>query len=630
MAFIPRVTKPEAGNKYYITKSKGGYSNAIVGKPTDPDCNVLSNCVGYAYGRFNEIGGYGSCKYLVPTNAENFMQYKGSLKSGTVPKLGACMVWQKGATLSGSDGAGHVAIVEKIISDTQIVTSESGWNSSTPFWTKTRNKGDGNWGAGSDYKFLGFIYNPAVEDTTPVQETVSAEIKGIDVSKWQGEIDWNKVKADGIKFAMIRLGYGSADGNSCGTDGYFEKNVAGAVKAGIDVGCYFYSYATSVEAAKKEAQYVISVLSKYKGTFTYPIAFDLEDKSQTELGKTVLTDMVIAFGDAIEKAGYWCSLYSNLDWLKNRLDDSRLQRFDHWVAQWASACTYANKSITGMWQSSSTGKVTGISGNVDTDIAYKDYPTVIRSKKLNGFTSTSQKPTVPNITPDPVPAPSTNTATTTQTLKFKKGDIVNFAGGTHYASANATSGSSVKASKAMITNTYNGKHPYHCRAVNDAGAFVSGVYGWVDENTLSEIKATTAPSAPSETVYTVKSGDTLSAIAAKYNTTYKKLAEYNNIANPNIISVGQKIKIPQDAQSDTPASTPAVWTPAVGDIVNYSGTVHYGSANSTTALLCKGGKAKITQIYQLGKSKHPYHLVRESGGGATVYGWVDAGTFTKV
>lgn len=169
--FKPRTTKPEAGNKYYITKSKGGYSNAIQGKPTDPDCDVLSNCVGYAVGRFNEIGGWGSCKYLSPVNAENFIQYAGGLKVGQTPQLGACMVWRKGATLSNSDGAGHVAIVEKIISSTQIVTSESGWGASKPFWTQTRNKGNGNWGAGSGYTFLGFIYNPAVSDSGTVSNT---------------------------------------------------------------------------------------------------------------------------------------------------------------------------------------------------------------------------------------------------------------------------------------------------------------------------------------------------------------------------------------------------------------------------------------------------------------------------
>ena len=118
-----RTTKPEAGNKYYIRKANGGYSNAILGNPTDKDCNVLANCVGYAYGRFNEIGGYGCCKYLAPVNAENFIQYKGSCEVGQTPKVGAVMVWQKGASLSGSDGAGHVAIVEKVISSTEVWSS---------------------------------------------------------------------------------------------------------------------------------------------------------------------------------------------------------------------------------------------------------------------------------------------------------------------------------------------------------------------------------------------------------------------------------------------------------------------------------------------------------------------------
>lgn len=165
MSFNIRTTKPGANNKYYIRKANGGYSNAIAGKPTDSECNVLANCVGYAYGRFNEIGGYGYCKYLAPVNAENFISYKGSCQVGQTPKPGACMVWQKGASLSGSDGAGHVAIVEKVISETEVYTSESGYGSSKPFWNQTRNKGSGNWGASSAYKFLGFIYNPAVKET---------------------------------------------------------------------------------------------------------------------------------------------------------------------------------------------------------------------------------------------------------------------------------------------------------------------------------------------------------------------------------------------------------------------------------------------------------------------------------
>ena len=174
MSFTPRLTRPEAGNKYYITKAEGGYSSAIKGSPTDASCDVLANCVGYAYGRFNEIAGEGVCKYLSPTNAENFIQHAGGLEVGQEPRLGACMVWQKGATLQGSDGAGHVAIVEQIISPTEIVTSESGWKASKPFWTQTRKKGTGNWGQGSAYTFLGFIYNPAVP-TTEASATVTTE-----------------------------------------------------------------------------------------------------------------------------------------------------------------------------------------------------------------------------------------------------------------------------------------------------------------------------------------------------------------------------------------------------------------------------------------------------------------------
>lgn len=187
MAFTPRLTRPTAGNKYYITKAKGGYSGAIQGKPTDSQCDVLSNCVGFAYGRFNEIGGYGYCKYLAPVNAENFIQYKGSCEVGQTPKVGACMVWRKGATLSNSDGAGHVAIVEKVISNTEVITSESGWGSSKPFWTQTRKKGsNGRWGCGSAYTFLGFIYNPAVadEDTKitapkPVDDSLKTFVKEV-------------------------------------------------------------------------------------------------------------------------------------------------------------------------------------------------------------------------------------------------------------------------------------------------------------------------------------------------------------------------------------------------------------------------------------------------------------------
>ena len=166
-AFQARLTKPGKGNKYYIRKADGGYSDAILGKPTDPECNVIANCSGYSYGRFNEVGGWGECKYLAPVNAENFIDFAGDCKVGMTPKLGACMVWQKGATKSGADGAGHVASVEQVVSPTCVVTSESSYGGQA-FYTKKREMGsDGRWGQPKEFTFLGFIYNPAVPDDEP-------------------------------------------------------------------------------------------------------------------------------------------------------------------------------------------------------------------------------------------------------------------------------------------------------------------------------------------------------------------------------------------------------------------------------------------------------------------------------
>lgn len=165
-----RTTKPGKGNKYYIRKASGGWSPCIKGKPTDSACDVLSNCVGYAVGRFNEISNAGKIKYFTSMNAENFYAnaYKWGLKTGQEPKQGAVMVWSKGKPGVSSDGAGHVAIVEKVYSKTSVLTSESGWKSFA-FKNRTRNKGsNGNWGSGRAYHFLGFIYNPDVIDTPKV------------------------------------------------------------------------------------------------------------------------------------------------------------------------------------------------------------------------------------------------------------------------------------------------------------------------------------------------------------------------------------------------------------------------------------------------------------------------------
>lgn len=247
--------------------------------------------------------------------------------------------------------------------------------------------------------------------------------------------------------------------------------------------------------------------------------------------------------------------------------------------------------------------------------------------------------TTPNV-----PAPETKPSS--PEAGFNVGDIVNFAGGKHYSSANATNGSAVKASKAKVTAVYkNGKHPYHCRAVNDAGAYIGGVYGWVNAADLTAIEAETPKTEPATPVTTtaIKKGDIVSI--AKNATYYSGKDVPDWVVAKNWIvaetPVGDRVVVNKSADGKhainspihskflTVVKTDESWTPKVGDIVNYNGNKHYANANAANGSSCKGGLAKITNIYQLGKSKHPYHLVRVSGKGATVYGWVNEGTFTK-
>ena len=175
-----RTTKPTTGNKFYIRQAQGGYSLCIQGSPTDAACNVLSNCVGYACGRFNEI--IGSMKYpALNCNAENFIERAQSLglEISSTPSLGAIIVWQKG-TLAAADGAGHVEVVERVDSDTQIYTSASNYGG-TAFYNNTRKKVNGEWQTGwSGYTFRGFIKNPAItdgEEPDPGSETIQVGSK---------------------------------------------------------------------------------------------------------------------------------------------------------------------------------------------------------------------------------------------------------------------------------------------------------------------------------------------------------------------------------------------------------------------------------------------------------------------
>lgn len=197
-----------------------------------------------------------------------------------------------------------------------------------------------------------------------------AQYKGIDVSKHQGTIDWAKVKAAGVQFAMLRAGYGRYDNQK---DEQFEVNYKGATAAGIPVGAYHYSYATTAEQAKQEAEVFLGWINGKN--LTYPVAFDIEDKKQANLGVSVISDIIRAFCETVEAAGYYVVVYANKDWLTNRIDADCKSRYDIWLAQWTSKPTYTGNY--GMWQYTSDGAVDGIAGMVDMNIAYKDYPALI-------------------------------------------------------------------------------------------------------------------------------------------------------------------------------------------------------------------------------------------------------------
>ena len=194
-------------------------------------------------------------------------------------------------------------------------------------------------------------------------------LNGIDVSRYQGAIDWDQVKKAGISFAMLRGGYGQNN-----VDPYFHQNAAACQRLGIPFGIYWFSYAYTTQMAAREAEYCIALAGQYK--ITWPIAYDLEydtvrygAQKGVTIGKKLATDMTIAFCEKVKSAGYIPMYYTNLDYYRTMFDTGRLP-YDLWFAQYASA-----PSITGMamWQYTSTGKVPGISGDCDKDYSYKDY-----------------------------------------------------------------------------------------------------------------------------------------------------------------------------------------------------------------------------------------------------------------
>lgn len=240
-------------------------------------------------------------------------------------------------------------------------------------------------------------YSPFMGNTPYFHSDVFADRKivhGIDVSKYQKEIDWQKVKESGVKYAIIRVGFrGYGKTGGLGADTYFEQNIKGALEAGIKVGVYLFSQATTVKEAVEEANYTLDKIKGYD--ITMPVVMDYEYAHvngreggrlyDANLSKAQATKICLAFCETVEAAGYEPMLYANSTMLKNKLNASEISnRYKVWLANYTSMTAYEGEYD--FWQYSSKGKVNGIEGSVDCNFWYQEAEPEVDVPKMTGFT----------------------------------------------------------------------------------------------------------------------------------------------------------------------------------------------------------------------------------------------------
>lgn len=329
----------------------------------------------------------------------------------------------------------------------------------------------------------------------------------VDVSTFQQIIDWSQVKQDGIVGAMIRAGYGFGT-----VDNQYRANVTGCENNGIPYGMYHYSYATNIEDAKKEAEFFIN---NAKGTSpSYPLAMDVEEASQAAMGKQALTAMILAFCDVVKDAGYQPMLYTNLNWATNYIDMSQIDNADIrvWIAQYNTTLDYKGNYF--LWQYTSSGRVAGISANVD----------------LNYLGSDTGE-----ITPPQPPVTDNNTYT------VKAGDTL-------WDIAQSQLGNGSRYKEIMTLNGLTSD-------VIQPGQVLKLPTG--NDNTGSGSVST----------YTVKAGDTLWDIAQSQldnGSRYKEIMTLNGLAG-DVIQPGQVLKLPTGSASNTGSSSAKTYTVKTGD-----------------------------------------------------------------
>lgn len=324
------------------------------------------------------------------------------------------------------------------------------------------------------------------------------KVFGIDISTWQKNYPYDKANAEGVKFAILRAGYSRTKDNQ------FETHYANAKRLGWGVGAYWYMYATTVEAAKAEAKAFLKAIAGKQ--FEYPVYLDIEDKTVRKTGKANCDAMIKAFGEIIEDAGYYFGVYTNLDWYRNVISGKELnKKYDWWIACWSKgAPTGVNY---GLWQFG--GETNYIRGNkvagvtTDQNYAVKDYPSIMKEYGLNGFKKDSQAPVEPKPAEPKPTVPFEGVSDEELAKRVWAGEF----------------GNDEDRKKAL-------------------GSRYDAVQALVE-------KGVGKPSAPKTEprYYVVKWGDTLTKIAKTYKTTVNELVRLNNIADPNKIYAGQKIRV---------------------------------------------------------------------------------------
>ncbi len=311
------------------------------------------------------------------------------------------------------------------------------------------------------------------------------EIFGIDISHWQSNMNLNSAKNEGVKFAIIRGMYGN------GKDVSFDNLYNKAKQAGLGVGAYQWGRASNVAQAREEAQLFVNYCLKGK-QFEYPIYYDVEDSILINKSVQELTDIVSAWCEQIEANGYFAGVYMNQYAFNNEVKGNELaKKYSQWRAYWTSK---ANKPNVPMWQFG--GETNYVRTNIvagmvcDQDYAYEDFPTIIKNAGLNGFSKTNP-----------------NKKTTEQLVQ----EVLEGKWGTR---------NTTPTRQELLTNA---GYDYQTiqNAVND--------YLNNKQHTIE--------------YYIVQKNDNLSKIAKKFGTSVNQLVSWNNIKNPNLIYVGQKLRV---------------------------------------------------------------------------------------